>query len=56
MNLPTLGGRRIRGNLIDTLKIVTDKVEYAMYVFKLNRSGSNIISRINNMLLETIVD
>ena len=47
MNLTTLGERRIRGDLIETHKIITRKVDYAGNVFKVGRSGSNIVSKIN---------
>ena len=48
MNLTTLGERRIRGDLIETFKVVTGKVKYGQDIFKLSRSGHNIISKINN--------
>ena len=35
MSLTTLGERRLRGDLIETFKIVTGKVEYGKNVFKL---------------------
>ena len=41
MNLSTLCERRIRGDLIETFK-------YGQDIFKLSRSGHNIISKINN--------
>ena len=47
MNLTTLGEIRIRGDLIETYKILTRKVDYAENVFKLGRSVSNIVSKIN---------
>ena len=47
MILTTLGKRRIRGDLIETYKILTRKVDYAGNVFKVGRSGSNIMSKIN---------
>ena len=46
MNLTTLGERRIRGDLIETYKIVTGKVKYGGNIFKMSRSGSNIVSKI----------
>ena len=48
MGLTTLGERRLRGDLIETFKMVTGKVEYGKDIFKLSRSGSNIVSKINN--------
>ena len=47
MNLTTLGERRIRGDLIETYKIVTGKVKYGANIFKMSRSGSNIVSKIH---------
>ena len=47
MNLTTLGERRIRGDLIETYKIVTGKVKYGTNIFKMSRSGSNIISKLH---------
>ena len=38
MNLITLGERRIRGDLIETFKLVTGKVKYGQDIFKLSRS------------------
>ena len=46
--MTTLGERRIRGDLIETYKVITGKVEYGKDIFKLSRSGNNIISKINN--------
>ena len=48
MKLTTLGERRIRGDLIETYKIVNSKVDYGKDVFKLSRSGNNIVSKIKN--------
>ena len=48
MNLTTLGERRIREDLIETFKVVTGKVKYCQDIFKLGRSGHNIISKMNN--------
>ena len=50
MNLITLGERRIRGDLIETFKLVTGKVKYGQDIFKL----SNIISKINNSVAREI--
>ena len=54
MNLTTLGERRIRRDLIKTLKVVTGKVKYGQDIFKLSRSGNNIISKINNSVAREI--
>ena len=54
MNLTILGERRIRGDLIKTFKVVTGKVKYGQYIFKLSRSGNNIISKINNSVAREI--
>ena len=44
MGLTTLGEKRIRGDLIETFKMLTGKVDYGSNVFKLGRSGSNIVN------------
>ena len=44
LNLTTLAERRIRGDSIETNKIISEIVEYD--VFHLSRSGSNIISKL----------
>ncbi|NQZ52218.1 MAG: reverse transcriptase family protein [Moritella sp.] len=44
-NLTTLAERRIRGDLIETYKIVSGSVNYGSDIFKLSRSGLNIISK-----------
>ena len=54
MNLTTLVERRIRGDLIETFKVVTGKVKYGQDIFKLSRSGHNIISKINNSVAREI--
>ena len=36
MNLTTLGERRVRGDLIETYKIVTGKVNYGKNIFKMS--------------------
>ena len=46
MNLTTLGERRIRGDLIETFKMVNGIVDYGKNVFRLSRSGNNIISKL----------
>ena len=46
LNLTTLAERRIRGDFIETYKIVSGIVEYGLDVFHLSRSGSNIISKL----------
>ena len=38
MNLTTLGERRLRGDLIETFKIVNGLVEYGNDMFRLSRS------------------
>ena len=43
MKLTTLGERRIRGDLIETFKIVNRIVDYGKDIFRLSRSGRNII-------------
>ena len=48
MNLSTLGEKRIRGDFIETFKLVTGYVYYAKVVLELSRSGSNIINNISN--------
>ena len=47
MKLTTLGERRIRGDLIETFKMLNGIVDYGKDVFKVSRSGSNIVSRVN---------
>ena len=47
LNLTTLAERRIRGDLIETFKIVSNLVEYGTDIFNMSRSGSNIVSNIN---------
>lgn len=44
LNLTTLAERRIRGDLIETFKIVNGLVSYGSNIFKLSRSGSKLIS------------
>jgi hypothetical protein len=44
LKLTTLAERRIRGDLIETFKIVSGLVNYGENMFKLSRSGSNIVS------------
>ena len=45
LKLTTLAERRIRGDLIEAFKIINNLVEYGNNVFRLGRSGSNILSR-----------
>ena len=45
--LERMGERRIRGDLIETFKILNGIVDYGKGVFKISRSGRNIISRID---------
>ena len=47
MNLTTLGERRIRGDLIETFKIVNGIVDYGKDIFRLSRSSKNIIRKSN---------
>ena len=47
LNLTTLAERRIRGDLIETFKIVSGLVDYGKSVFNLSRSGYNIVSKIS---------
>ena len=44
LNLTTLAERRIRGDLIETFKIVNNVVDYGHDIFTLGRSGRNIVS------------
>ena len=48
MKLTTLAERRIRGDLIETFKIVNELVDYGQNVFGLSRSGRNIVSKSYN--------
>ena len=45
LNLTTLAERRIRGDLIETFKIVSGLVEYGSDIFNISRSGMNIVSK-----------
>jgi ribonuclease P/MRP protein subunit RPP40 len=45
LKLTTLAERRVRGDLIETFKIVNGLVDYGQNVFRLSRSGSNIVSK-----------
>jgi len=45
LKLTTLAERRIRGDLIETFKILSGTVEYGKDVFKVSRSGNNIVSK-----------
>ena len=45
LKLTTLAERRIRGDLIETFKIVNNIVNYGQDIFYLGRSGYNILSR-----------
>ena len=47
MNLTNLGERLIRGDLIETFKIVNGEADYGKDIFRLSRSGNNMFSRIN---------
>ena len=46
LNLTTLAERRIRGDLIETYRIMNGIVEYGQDIFNVSRSGSNIISKL----------
>ena len=45
LNLTTLAERRLRGDLIETFKIVNNLVDYGKNLFKMSRTGRNIICR-----------
>ena len=45
LRLTTLAERRLRGDLIETFKIVNGLVDYGENIFRLSRSGSNIVSK-----------
>ena len=45
LKLTTLAERRLRGDLIETFKIVNNLVEYGSSLFHVGRSGKNIIVR-----------
>ena len=45
LNLTTLAERRLRGDLIETFKIVNDLVNYGKDIFKMGRSGRNIVHK-----------
>ena len=47
MKLTALGERRIRGDLVETFKIVKGIVEYGNNRFRLSRSNRNIIRKTN---------
>ena len=44
LDLTTLAERRVRGDLIETFKIVNNVVDYGHDIFVLGRSGRNIVS------------
>ncbi len=46
LNLTTLAERRIRGDLIETFKMINGIVDYGKGVFNISRSGTNIVSKI----------
>ena len=48
MKLTKLGERRLRGDLIETFKIVNGLVEYGNGMFRLSRSNKNIIRKAIN--------
>ena len=47
LNLTTLAERRMRGDLIETFKIVRGFVNYGQSMFQISRSGMNLVSRGN---------
>ena len=46
LKLTTLAERRVRGDLIETFKIISGLVEYGSDLFNVSRSGSNIVSKV----------
>ena len=48
MKFTTLGERRLRGDLIETFKIVNGLVEYGNGMFRLSRSNKNVIRKAIN--------
>ena len=44
LKLTTLAERRVRGDLIETFKIVSGSVNYGQSLFKISRSGYNLVS------------
>ena len=51
MKLTTLRERRLRGDLIETFKIVNGLVEYGYGMFRLSRSNKNTIRNAINIVL-----
>ena len=49
MKLTTLGEGRIRGDLIETFKIVNGIVEYGKNIFRLSSTNRNIIRKTNKI-------
>ena len=47
LRLTTLAERRMRGDLIETYRIVSNQVEYGTDIFRVSRSGNNLVSSIN---------
>jgi hypothetical protein len=47
LKLTTLAERRLRGDLIETFKIVNNTAEYGENIYKISRSGSNIVSNVS---------
>ncbi len=45
LGLTTLAERRIRGDLIETFKVINGIVDYGKSVFNVSRSGTNIVSK-----------
>ena len=49
LKLMTLAERRMRGDLIETFKVVRGFVNYGQNLFKVSRSGLNLLSRGNKV-------
>ena len=58
LELTTLLERRARGELIETFKIVTGKVDYGTRIFRISRSGNKLLNdgRINQFLPNRIAN
>ena len=55
LKLTTLAERRLRGDLIETFKIVNNIAEYGENIYKISRSGSNIVSNVSLNISNTKV-
>ena len=49
LHLTTLAERRMRGDLIETFKILRGLVNYGQNLFRVSRSGLNLVSRGNKV-------